>query len=147
MRKAFTMLELVFVIAVIGILSAIAIPKFAATRDDAVITKAKTTVASVRNAMATEKQKRTLRGVFGAITSLHSTGYAFSVFDNNASNRVVEYPVPTCATSGVSTGCWKVLAGPKYQYVMPTSGTVDFNISNNRFECATTDPNCKLLTF
>ncbi len=34
------MIELVFVIVVIGILSAIAIPKFAATRDDAIITKA-----------------------------------------------------------------------------------------------------------
>ena len=47
------MIELVFVIVVIGILSAIAIPKFAATRDDAIITKARTTVASVRSALAT----------------------------------------------------------------------------------------------
>ena len=38
-KKAFTMVELVFVIVVIGILSAIAIPKLAATRDDAHITK------------------------------------------------------------------------------------------------------------
>lgn len=34
MKKAFTMVELIFVIVIIGILAAVAIPKLAATRDD-----------------------------------------------------------------------------------------------------------------
>ncbi|AQW82372.1 type II secretion system protein [Campylobacter pinnipediorum] len=40
MKKAFTMIELVFVIVILGILSAIAVPKFLATRDDAEIVNA-----------------------------------------------------------------------------------------------------------
>ncbi|MEE3776787.1 MULTISPECIES: type II secretion system protein [Campylobacter] len=35
MRSAFTMIELVFVIVVLGILASIAVPKFIATKDDA----------------------------------------------------------------------------------------------------------------
>jgi len=151
-KKAFTMIELVFVIVVIGILAAIAIPKLAATRDDAVITKVSTTIASVRSALATERQKRILRGDFTPITSLNSTGVnvAFSTFsadrDGNTAN-VLEYSVPDCTGEGKSKGCWSV-NGATYTFNMPTSGSVDFNISSSRFDCKVpTDSNCKLLTY
>jgi len=67
MKKGFTLIELVFVIVVIGILSAIAIPRFAATRDDAVVSKGRATVGALRSALATERQKRILKGDFSRI--------------------------------------------------------------------------------
>ena len=151
-KKAFTMVELIFVIVVIGILAAIAVPKLAATRDDAEISKAAATIGAVRSALATERQKRILRGDFSAITSLNSTdtsNMAFSTFsadnDGNKAN-VVEYPISNCTALGKSKGCWSV-NGSIYTYNMPTSGSADFNITGSRFEC--TDPsnsNCLLLT-
>ena len=39
MKKGFTMIELIFVIVILGILAVVAIPKLAATRDDAEVAK------------------------------------------------------------------------------------------------------------
>ena len=155
-RKAFTMLELVFVIAVIGILSAIAIPKFAATRDDAVITKAKTTVASIRNAIITERQKRTLRGVFTPFISLGGTTglnkSLFDFFDNGSAptgTRILEYGLRSCKT-GTSTGCWQKVDNTHYTFKMPiTNNVITFTFDlRSRFDCDA-DANtreCRLLT-
>jgi len=46
-RAGFTMIELIFVIVILGILAAVAIPKLAATRDDAKISKMMTNVSTV----------------------------------------------------------------------------------------------------
>jgi len=149
-KKAFTMLELTFVIVIIGILSAVAIPKFAVTRDDATIIKAKTTIATIRNAISTERQKRILRGSFTPISSLSSaSGLDVPIFDGfngDVNNTVLEYPLQSCATAS-STACWRETAPGQYTYNMPITGSVVFVLNNNRFDCQTlTDVNCIRLT-
>ena len=151
-KKAFTMVELIFVIVVIGILSAIAIPKLAATRDDAVITKAIATVGSVRSAIATERQKRILRGDFTPITTVDSgsaNGNDSPIFDNfdgsTTTSRVLEYPLQTCSSGEV--GCWKRTGATQYTYYFPyDSKTVVFDSNGSRFDCVTNNDDCKLLT-
>ena len=153
-RKAFTLVELVFVIVVIGILSAVAIPKLAATRDDAVISKARATVASVRNAIATERQKRILRGDFTPVNALASDGGegASAIFDvfnvdgRGVNNPVLEYPMIPCASAN-ARGCWVESAGPPttYTYRVPASATnLKFTVNNN-FNCTNSAAACKVL--
>jgi len=154
-RKAFTMLELIFVIVVIGILSAIAVPKFAVTQDKAKIVKAKTLVSSIRNAVATERQQRILRGKFTPIKKLTvNTGMAadqliFEAFDGNTSAPVLQYP-PLACENQTSVDCWyqsKSSVPTEYTYNMPLAGSAVFVLQNNRFDCkSSTDANCKLLT-
>jgi len=122
-RKAFTMIELVFVIVVIGILSAIAVPKFAATRDDAVITRAMVTVASVRSALSTERQKLLLRGSFVDMNKT-TVGENFT--------EMLEYDVKGCEDA--SCGGWETggtEAVPTYTFHGPT-GDVVFELKKNR---------------
>jgi len=57
---AFTMVELVFVIVVLGILAAVAIPKLAASRDDAVLVKGKSQISAIRSGIVMQKSKNLL---------------------------------------------------------------------------------------
>lgn len=139
-RYAFTMIELIFVIIVVGILSAVALPKLSATRDDAIISKARTTVASIRTVMTTEKQKRILRGNFDDMNKSFVGDDSSSVFTN-----LLEYPEKKCSAS-VKIDCWKVSGtetAPVYTYVEPTGREAVFNLTKNRLICATNCDNFK----
>ncbi len=52
MKKAFTMIELIFVIVILGILAAVAIPKLMATRTDAKISKTASNIQTAKNEIA-----------------------------------------------------------------------------------------------
>ena len=80
-KNAFTMIELVFVIVVLGILASIAIPKFSATREDAQISAGRATIAAVRSGIVSERQKHLLQGDTSYVSDL---GAGFSA--------VMKYP-------------------------------------------------------
>ena len=55
MKKAFTMVELVFVIVVLGILAMVALPRLASSKEDAEITRVKAEIAAIRSAIQTHR--------------------------------------------------------------------------------------------
>ena len=102
------MLELIFVIVIIGILASIALPKFSISRDDALIVNGKATLAAVRASITTQRQKRVLRGDFTDITDLSSTGSGQIFTTFNADNRGIKSEVLTYPLkSGSTPGLWQ----------------------------------------
>ena len=61
MKKAFTMVELIFVIVVLGILAMVALPRLAGSKKDAEITRAKAEIAAIRSAIQTYRGANLLR--------------------------------------------------------------------------------------
>ena len=133
MKKAFTIIELVFVIVAIGILAVVAVPKMAPIVSDARTGKAKATLAAVRGAIATERQKQILQGNFSGITSLRGTSSGiFSTFNDANGSKVLEYDVKNCTHKG----CWILdsagTAGVDYIY-KGSSGDCKYKLTGNRF--------------
>jgi general secretion pathway protein G len=158
-QKAFTMIELTFVIVVIGILAAIALPRFGDTADSAYLSKAQSQLMAVRSALSTERQKRILRGDTSAITSLSCTSSSCpatptNVFDHFSADQdgnytaVMNYPVSAC-NSG-QKACWKVdTSGSNitYSYQFIEGGEAVFVLDKNRLDCQSGDEtDCKKIT-
>ncbi|MBN1839820.1 MAG: prepilin-type N-terminal cleavage/methylation domain-containing protein [Campylobacterales bacterium] len=143
MKRAFTMIEMVFVIVVLGILAGIAIPKLTVTRDDAMIVKGKSQVAAIRSGIALQKSKRLLEGDVTALTldsNTTTTAEGQELFKN-----VLDYPI----ISKNADGHWmKTNAGYSFK-ILGQSIPFTYNATTG-FTCDTTNSstgeNCKSLT-
>jgi general secretion pathway protein G len=149
MKKAFTMIELVFAIVIIGILSAIAIPRFAASRDDAQVAKGRSDVAAIRAAIVSERQTRLLKGDTQYIDKLDHQGASSTdgqiLFDNNgvATQTLLQYGI----ASGSTNGHWRKTAANEYKYkVLGGDTTFTYTQASGTFDCNHADAGCKRLT-
>jgi len=128
--SAFTMVELVFVIVIIGILSAIAIPKLAASRDDAILVKGKSQIAAIRSGIAMQKNKNLIEGTnynnFIPRT-LDANGSTSDLFHGGEYGNILEYSLP----NGTEDGKWEKVdtANPE-----PTNIRYKFHLQGNWVE-------------
>jgi len=103
-RKGFTLIELLIVVVIIGILAAIAIPKFATTKDKAKLASVKT---DIRNYMTAQEAYFSDKALYGASADLAGAGYNFTFSTGNAatasSGDASGYNL-TVTNSSISTG-------------------------------------------
>ena len=151
-RSAFTMLELVFVIVVIGILAAIAVPRLMVTRNDAVIVKGKSQVSAIRNGISLQKSKNMLRGdstpypnSLDSVTSYNTDNQKLFYFSDGNSSNILEYPI---YSKKDADGHWVKTSPTQYAFYVTndTNVSFDYNSSTGIFDCNHTDSNCKKLT-
>lgn len=123
--SAFSMIELIFVIVVLGILASVALPRLTGSMEQSYIAKAQGDVASIRAGIAGARQKALVRGDNSYPSTLDSGG----LFGN-----VLTYPI-TKGWSGASPTYQCDIGGVTVQF--------DYNSTSGVFDCDHSDANCK----
>jgi len=120
-RAGFTMIELIFVIVILGILAAVAVPKLAATRTDAALASAKSDIGTITQAIPAWFQGQRDMRILNA-TSLDTSKWLPKGTDTNG-KAVEEYTLSVDGTPCVVAGIYDVNSSASDG--LATGGTAD----------------------
>lgn len=112
LSRAFTIIELIFVIVVLGILATVALPKFGATKEAADIAKGRADVATIRSAIVNERQTRLILGDSTYIDKLSPSTGATTLFTGNGTETLLTYGIK----AGTADGDWAISTDTVYTY-------------------------------
>jgi type IV pilus assembly protein PilA len=124
-RKGFTLIELLIVVVIIGILAAIAIPKFAATKDKAKLASVKTDVRNTETAEEAYFSDYATYGTFAQLVTASnfnlSTGNTMTItpatngYTVGANNSTISSSITSCivqVAAGATSGADGVIHCP-----------------------------------
>ncbi len=151
MKKAFTMVELIFVIVIIGILAAVAVPKLMVTRTDAIIVKGKSQVSAIRNGISLQKSRNMLHGIYPPypskldnVNTYNANNQKLFYFNDGNKSNILQYPI--YSKIGMD-GHWVKTANNQYAFFITQDKNISFtyNSTAGSFDCNHSKPQCSNL--
>jgi len=143
MKKSFTVIELIFVIVIIGILAGIALPRLFTGIDDAKLSKAKTQIATIRAGISSAYSKNIMSGEMDKCPEIEGSDNT-KLFENvltppiTPSSKDINWTLESNTTTETK---YKLKIGSE-----ETTFTYDKNTSNNcSFTCNPSDSLCNKL--
>jgi len=150
-KSGFTLIELIFVIVIIGLLASFAAPKFMQTRASASSTSAKSIVSSIRTAIETKHGEWMINDNLGTSDGYTPQGYPIrlddaslnkggeKLFDGNSTLPLLKTPILSC----LNNDCWykagedndKNISYYIYKFNDKDYLTLEYNGSNGKFDC------------
>lgn len=115
-RKGFTLIELVMVIVILGILSAIAIPKFVDLTGEAKVNATKSGLGAMRSVIAIEYAKNATSGTASFPSAITTALFADGRIPTNKLNDATGVAAVGSVPSGTATsasGWWYISASGK----------------------------------
>ena len=152
MKKSFTLIELIFVIVVIGLLASVAVPKFMQTKASASASSALSIVSSVRTAIETKHGEWIINDNLDSADGYTPQGYPIildeadknkageQLFEGNSTLVLLKKGVRSC----LNNDCWfkykdddteNNISYYAYKFNEESNITLDYNGSNGKFEC------------
>jgi len=125
MRRGFTIIELLFVILILGVLAAIAVPKFGESYKQSILFDAKSKVSAIRSALEVYKTRHVLLGQDPYPSTLDKNGKLFNVV------------LPEGVTPGSEPGQWSSLGNNRYKFIVDDNEYAVFvyDKRTGKFEC------------
>jgi general secretion pathway protein G len=164
MKKAFTLIELIFVIVILGLLASVALPKFKNLTKHAKDSSIKSVITSVQSSIDNVHSQWVINDDFvwvGADGKDHSadfnktTGYPEKLDDGKGASKLFSYVLKVAINScgNKSNGCFEEYDNNKYEYNYTASKALrfEYNESNGLIECddgvGVTKEECENLLF
>jgi len=137
-KKAFSLIEIIFTIAIISIILVVALPKMNTTLQSANINKIKSDLLLIREALNNYKNKMILKGISVPLDTLEDN-------DEYLFNTILQNPIK--ASTKQKIGSWSKVSQTTYKVYIENDNNVEFiyNSDDYSFNCDEDNPFCQEL--